>query len=158
MKRSLITITLMGLMALAVGCTKNVAVKVQPELEQNRVKEVLLNSVNTLAKRDVVNWVKNYVQDDSFTIINFGQQMQGFATYKDSITTFLKTASVQGQKHYDTKVYVAGDVAWATYREEWTAKYTDGRPDFVAKGLVTTGFVKRDGQWLIQHHHETMNQ
>jgi len=84
--------------------------------------------------------------------------MQGFATYRDSITKFLETASIQGQKHYNTNVYVAGDVAWATYDEDWTAKYTNGRPDFVMKGLVTAGFAKRDGRWLIQHHHETMIQ
>ena len=158
MKGSLIVITLISLVALVIGCTKNVTVKVRPELEENRIKEVLANSVSALAKKDVPNWARNYVQDDSFTIINFGQQMQGFAMYKDSITKFLETGSVLGQTHYDTKVYVAGNVAWATYRENWTAKYTDGRPDFVMKGLVTAGFVKRDGQWLIQHHHETMIQ
>jgi ketosteroid isomerase-like protein len=155
MKKAWIFITLMSFVVLVGGCTKNAKVGVQPELEADRIREVLSNSVSTLAKKDVANWVKNYVQDDSFTIINFGQEMKGFSTYRESITTFLKTASVVGQTHYDTKVYASGDVAWATYRETWTAKYADGRPDFVMNGLVTAGFVKRNGQWLIHHHHET---
>ena len=158
MKKLAVLIMLMTLVVLIMGCEKRVKVAVQPELEANQIKGVLSNAVSSLAKKDVSGWAKNYVQDDTFTIINFGQEWKGFAAYRESITDFLKTASIQGQQHHNTQVYVAGDVAWATYSEDWTAKYTDGRPDFVMKGLVTAGFVKRNGQWLIQHHHETQIQ
>jgi ketosteroid isomerase-like protein len=76
---------------------------------------------------------------------------RGWPNVADALETRLAEFTYSRTTTEDPQVTLFGDWAILTYRQRVDGRLHD--IDFVWKGLVTEVLIRRDGRWLILHHH-----
>ncbi len=122
---------------------------------KQEVKDVIEMNSKAFADRNIKEWSKCYVQDESFTHIGYEKLTTGFQKLHEKIKGFFNAVTISDAKISDLDIHVSGDVAWATYENHWVAKWKDAQKIRITNGYTTLGLVKNEGKWLILRYHET---
>ena len=122
---------------------------------QSEIQKIIQGSSQAFAERDIEKWSSYFVQDESFTHIGFEQLTTGFGNLRNTISSFFETVTFLDANVSNIKVYVAGDVAWASYENHWAAKRNSSNKTLSVDGYTTLGLIKQNGKWLILRYHET---
>lgn len=104
-------------------------------------------------KKDIDAMAAVWAQDSGCLCIHPGRDaLKGWAEIRDAWERiFANTSYLEIDPHLLT-VEVSGDLAYVVLIEN-VLQISSGDRRLEARSMATNGFVRRDGQWYLIHHH-----